>query len=133
MVKVYPANLIRFERAQYAEVVAKWNSDDPEWEGKKTASDTYGAEHLMRLIGELETLITYLIKSKQTRANFVFPYSLPSGTCCPDQHGSAVCQPPTRGDDQDHELAVQERRELLPLRLREPELRVYREGQELGV
>jgi hypothetical protein len=46
------ADNIRFERNQYAEVHAKWNSNDPEWENKKTASDTYGAEHLMRLLGE---------------------------------------------------------------------------------
>jgi hypothetical protein len=40
----------RFERPQYAEVHKKWNSADPEFQGK-TASDIYGAEHLCRLIG----------------------------------------------------------------------------------
>jgi hypothetical protein len=41
----------RFERPQYAEVRAKWASTDSEWENKKTVCDTYGPEHLMRLIG----------------------------------------------------------------------------------
>lgn len=40
----------RFERAQYAEMHKKWMSDDPEFAGK-TASDTYGPEHFMRLLG----------------------------------------------------------------------------------
>lgn len=38
-----------FERAQYAEVREKWNPGG-DMEGK-SASETYGAEHLMRLMG----------------------------------------------------------------------------------
>lgn len=41
-----------FERLQYAQVIKAWQSEDPEFHGK-TASDTYGAEHLMRLLGKL--------------------------------------------------------------------------------
>lgn len=47
----------RFERAQYAEMYQKWMSEDPEYQGK-TASDTYGPEHLMRLIGKLSFRIS---------------------------------------------------------------------------
>ncbi|KAK7753762.1 Esa1p-associated factor [Diatrype stigma] len=58
--------LYRFERAQYSEVVAKWNSSDPEWEGKKTASDTYGAEHLMRLVVSLPELVAQTNMDQQS-------------------------------------------------------------------
>ncbi|RYP53193.1 hypothetical protein DL768_001786 [Monosporascus sp. mg162] len=58
--------LYRFERAQYAEVHAKWLSNDPEWEDKKTASATYGAEHLMRLIVSLPELIAQTNMDQQS-------------------------------------------------------------------
>ncbi len=48
--------ICRFERPQYAEVHKKWNSTDPEFQGK-TASDIYGAEHLCRLIGMFPTMV----------------------------------------------------------------------------
>ncbi|RYO77962.1 hypothetical protein DL766_003147 [Monosporascus sp. MC13-8B] len=58
--------LYRFERAQYAEAHAKWLSNDPEWEDKKTASATYGAEHLMRLIVSLPELIAQTNMDQQS-------------------------------------------------------------------
>ncbi|KAI1214476.1 MRG-domain-containing protein [Annulohypoxylon truncatum] len=57
--------LYRFERGQYAEVVKKWNSDDPEYQGK-TASDTYGPEHLMRLIVTLPELVAQTNMDQQS-------------------------------------------------------------------
>lgn len=41
----------RFERAQYAEVREKWITEGSDLYGK-TASDTYGSEHLMRLFSK---------------------------------------------------------------------------------
>jgi mortality factor 4-like protein 1 len=41
----------RFERNQYLEVRGNWNGSNPEWAGK-SAGDTYGAEHLCRLLGK---------------------------------------------------------------------------------
>ena len=46
---------LRFERHQYLEVRENWNGSDPEWAGK-SAGDTYGAEHLCRLLGKSESL-----------------------------------------------------------------------------
>jgi len=47
--------VIRFERNQYIEVREGWASNKGELAGK-TASDTYGAEHLCRLLGMLALL-----------------------------------------------------------------------------
>ncbi|KAI1802585.1 MRG-domain-containing protein [Daldinia bambusicola] len=57
--------LYRFERAQYAEMYKKWISDDPEYQGK-TASDTYGPEHLMRLMVSLPELIAQTNMDQQS-------------------------------------------------------------------
>ncbi|OTA95192.1 hypothetical protein M434DRAFT_394086 [Hypoxylon sp. CO27-5] len=57
--------LYRFERAQYAEVYKKWMSDDPEYQGK-TASETYGPEHLMRLLVSLPELIAQTNMDQQS-------------------------------------------------------------------
>ncbi|CAJ2511340.1 Uu.00g069650.m01.CDS01 [Anthostomella pinea] len=57
--------LYRFERAQYAEMHKKWNSADPEFSGK-TASDTYGAEHLTRLMTSLPELIAQTNMDQQS-------------------------------------------------------------------
>ncbi|KAI1480760.1 MRG-domain-containing protein [Daldinia eschscholtzii] len=57
--------LYRFERAQYAEMYKKWMSDDPEYQGK-TASDTYGPEHLMRLIVSLPELVAQTNMDQQS-------------------------------------------------------------------
>ncbi|KAI1497427.1 MRG-domain-containing protein [Biscogniauxia marginata] len=56
--------LYRFERAQYAEMHKKWASD-AEFQGK-TASDTYGAEHLMRLMVSLPELIAQTNMDQQS-------------------------------------------------------------------
>lgn len=42
----------RFERAQYTEVRTAWGSSQGPLSGK-SAVDTYGAEHLSRLLGKL--------------------------------------------------------------------------------
>ncbi|RYC61353.1 hypothetical protein CHU98_g4855 [Xylaria longipes] len=57
--------LYKFERPQYAEVHKKWNSTDPEFQGK-TASDIYGAEHLCRLIVSLPELIAQTNMDQQS-------------------------------------------------------------------
>ncbi|KAI1457852.1 MRG-domain-containing protein [Annulohypoxylon moriforme] len=57
--------LYRFERGQYAETYKKWNSDDPEYQGK-SASDTYGPEHLMRLIVSLPELVAQTNMDQQS-------------------------------------------------------------------
>ncbi|KAI1471079.1 MRG-domain-containing protein [Daldinia caldariorum] len=57
--------LYRFERAQYAEMYKKWMSDDAEYQGK-TASDTYGPEHLMRLIVSLPELVAQTNMDQQS-------------------------------------------------------------------
>jgi hypothetical protein len=85
-----------FERHQYAEVHAKWSSNDSEWEGKKTASDTYGVEHLMRLLGK-STATRSFSTGTDWRLTAKFPCSLPSRAHCPDQHGPAVGQSSSRG------------------------------------
>ena len=53
MFRVLYSQTFRFERNQYMDVVSLWKSTKPadsEWHGK-TAGDTYGAEHLCRLLG----------------------------------------------------------------------------------
>ncbi|KAL7624163.1 Esa1p-associated factor [Parahypoxylon ruwenzoriense] len=81
--------LYRFERSQFADIHKKWMSDDPEFQGK-TASDTYGAEHLMRLLAqtnmdqqsvnrlreELSKFCTWL--AKNATEYFVSQYESPS-------------------------------------------------------
>ncbi|KAI8956872.1 MRG-domain-containing protein [Daldinia sp. FL1419] len=57
--------LYRFERAQYAEMYKMWMSEDPEYQGK-TASDTYGPEHLMRLIVSLPELVAQTNMDQQS-------------------------------------------------------------------
>ncbi|KAF2964799.1 hypothetical protein GQX73_g8764 [Xylaria multiplex] len=57
--------LYKFERPQYAEVHKKWNSTDPEFQGK-TASDVYGAEHLCRLIVSLPELLAQTNMDQQS-------------------------------------------------------------------
>ncbi|GAW20793.1 hypothetical protein ANO14919_103040 [Xylariales sp. No.14919] len=57
--------LYKFERPQYAEVHKKWNSTDPEFQGK-TASDIYGAEHLCRLIVSLPELLAQTNMDQQS-------------------------------------------------------------------
>ncbi|KAI1106486.1 MRG-domain-containing protein [Jackrogersella minutella] len=57
--------LYRFERAQYADMYRKWMSDDPEYQGK-TASDTYGPEHLMRLLVSLPELVAQTNMDQQS-------------------------------------------------------------------
>lgn len=42
--------MYRFERNQYLEIRELWNANEGEWAGKG-AGDTYGAEHLCRLLG----------------------------------------------------------------------------------
>ncbi|KAI0161432.1 MRG-domain-containing protein [Xylariaceae sp. FL1272] len=57
--------LYKFERPQYAEIHKKWNSADPEFQGKM-ASDIYGAEHLCRLIVSLPELIAQTNMDQQS-------------------------------------------------------------------
>ncbi|KAI1389033.1 MRG-domain-containing protein [Hypoxylon trugodes] len=57
--------LYRFERAQYADMYKKWMSDDPEYQGK-TASETYGAEHLMRLLVSMPELVAQTNMDQQS-------------------------------------------------------------------
>ncbi|KAK8134406.1 MRG-domain-containing protein [Apiospora sp. TS-2023a] len=57
--------LYRFERAQYAEIREKWTSGGPDVQGK-TPCDTYGAEHLMRLITSLPELIAQTNMDQQS-------------------------------------------------------------------
>lgn len=58
--------LYRFERSQYAEVREKWQSDDPDWANRKTAVETYGPEHLMRLLVSLPELIAQTNMDQQS-------------------------------------------------------------------
>lgn len=92
--------MTRFERGQYAEVYKKWHSDDAEFQGK-SPSDTYGPEHLMRLIGKLlfsydmcELLLTSCSVLARARR--------------PDQYGPTVRQSSPRGVDEVLCLAVEE-------------------------
>ncbi|KAK8026120.1 hypothetical protein PG990_003943 [Apiospora arundinis] len=57
--------LYRFERAQYAEMREKWTSGGPEVQGK-TPCESYGAEHLMRLITSLPELIAQTNMDQQS-------------------------------------------------------------------
>ncbi|KAK7920617.1 hypothetical protein PG985_008639 [Apiospora marii] len=57
--------LYRFERAQYAEIREKWTTGGPDVQGK-TPCDTYGAEHLMRLITSLPELIAQTNMDQQS-------------------------------------------------------------------
>ncbi|KAI1076419.1 MRG-domain-containing protein [Whalleya microplaca] len=57
--------LYRFERAQYTDMHKKWNSNDPEFQGK-SPSDTYGPEHLMRLMVSLPELIAQTNMDQQS-------------------------------------------------------------------
>ncbi|KAI6085617.1 MRG-domain-containing protein [Hypoxylon rubiginosum] len=57
--------LYRFERLQYAQVIKAWQSDDPAFHGK-TASETYGAEHLMRLLVSMPELIAQTNMDQQS-------------------------------------------------------------------
>ncbi|KAK8038746.1 MRG-domain-containing protein [Apiospora rasikravindrae] len=57
--------LYRFERAQYAEIREKWTSGGSDVQGK-TPCDTYGAEHLMRLITSLPELIAQTNMDQQS-------------------------------------------------------------------
>lgn len=43
--------LYRFERQQYADVIKHWAGGKGEWKGKSCPGDTYGAEHLCRMLG----------------------------------------------------------------------------------
>lgn len=49
--------LYRFERQQYLEVRKKWVEGKGEWKGKSCVGDTYGAEHLCRMIGKSFSVI----------------------------------------------------------------------------
>lgn len=44
--------LYRFERQQYLEVRKHWAEGKGEWKGKTCVGDTYGAEHLCRMLGK---------------------------------------------------------------------------------
>ncbi|KAK6200695.1 hypothetical protein LQW54_009656 [Pestalotiopsis sp. IQ-011] len=57
--------LYRFERAQYAEVREKWITEGSDLYGK-TASDTYGSEHLMRLFTSLPELVAQTNMDQQS-------------------------------------------------------------------
>ncbi|KAI4188074.1 MAG: hypothetical protein L6R41_002376 [Letrouitia leprolyta] len=49
--------LYRFERQQYLEVRKKWVEGKGEWKGKSCVGDTYGAEHLCRMIVSLPEIV----------------------------------------------------------------------------
>ncbi|KAI5864434.1 MRG-domain-containing protein [Durotheca rogersii] len=57
--------LYRFERPQFADIHKKWISDDPEFQGK-SPSDTYGPEHLMRLLVSLPELVAQTNMDQQS-------------------------------------------------------------------
>ncbi|KAI1858891.1 uncharacterized protein JN550_012350 [Neoarthrinium moseri] len=57
--------LYRFERPQYAQIREKWNDSTSELFGK-TACDTYGAEHLMRLMTSLPELVAQTNMDQQS-------------------------------------------------------------------
>ncbi len=46
--------LYRFERQQYLDVRKAWGEQKGEWKDKTGPADTYGAEHLCRMIGKWE-------------------------------------------------------------------------------
>jgi len=79
-------HFLRFERNQYMDVVSLWKSTKPadsEWYGK-TAGDTYGAEHLCRLLGMTELLQLSDIYYK------LILLSYPARAYRPNQHGSPI-------------------------------------------
>ncbi|KAI4130014.1 MAG: hypothetical protein LQ338_001948 [Usnochroma carphineum] len=49
--------LYRFERQQYLEVRKHWADGKGEWKGKSGPGDTYGAEHLCRMIVNLPEIV----------------------------------------------------------------------------
>ncbi|KAL8955517.1 MAG: hypothetical protein Q9193_006666 [Seirophora villosa] len=49
--------LYRFERQQYADVIKHWASGKGEWKGKSCPGDTYGAEHLCRMLVNLPEIV----------------------------------------------------------------------------
>lgn len=110
-----------FERLQYSELL-------PQWENEKDGgpSSVYGGEHLCRLLGRLPSCSAFC----DMIVTDFFP-SLTSGAACPNQHGSAIRQPPSRGADQVHQLAEQERPEILCPRVRGSRPRIPGESQEL--
>ncbi|KXX79985.1 Chromatin modification-related protein eaf3 [Madurella mycetomatis] len=55
--------LYRFERAQYHEMHQLWNSDESK---QKNAGDTYGAEHLARLLVSLPELVAQTNMDQQS-------------------------------------------------------------------
>ncbi|ORY60106.1 histone acetylase complex subunit [Pseudomassariella vexata] len=57
--------LLYRQRAQYSEIREKWISGGPEWQGK-TACDTYGSEHLMRLMASMPELIAQTNMDQQS-------------------------------------------------------------------
>jgi len=57
--------LYRFERNQYLEMRELWAGGDGEWTGK-SAGDTYGAEHLCRLLVSLPELIAQTNMDQQS-------------------------------------------------------------------
>ncbi|KAI4167467.1 MAG: hypothetical protein LQ348_007656 [Seirophora lacunosa] len=49
--------LYRFERQQYADVIKHWAGGKGEWKGKSCPGDTYGAEHLCRMLVNLPEIV----------------------------------------------------------------------------
>ena len=98
----------RFERQQYVDMRELWTSGREEWVGKGVG-DTYGAEHLARLLGK--TARIYLMHLAK------FFSSLIARVDCSNQHGSAICQPPPCGTRQVYQLAGQARRQILRQRV----------------
>jgi len=54
-----------FERTQYLEMLELWQNGKGEWAGK-SAGDTYGAEHLCRLLVSLPELIAQTNMDQQS-------------------------------------------------------------------